>query len=188
MKVLGYVVMAVMSFYLSTAQADNQAFWQALKQGGKVVLIRHAAVDREFGSPFVLDESCLSERNLNDKGVQQAKTIGKLFIKHQVAVDEVWSSEHCRTKDTAANAFKDVQISKTLRLTRALPAEEAKHRLEQTRDWIGNYRAQNNLVLVSHRPNILELTGLNLQPAEMVALEPLGDGLFEVIATFKWDE
>ncbi|WP_321277473.1 histidine phosphatase family protein [Thiomicrorhabdus indica] len=168
-----------------SANADNATFWQSLQQGGKVVLLRHASIDREFGSPFVLDDSCFSERNLNDLGVQQAKQIGQLFKKHKIGIDAVYSSEHCRTKDTAENAFSVYQVSKALRLIKALPADEANKRLQETREWIGNFKSTKNLILVTHRPNILSLTNLNIEPAEMVLLDPLGDGLFEVIDQFK---
>ncbi len=169
-----------------SANADNEAFWQNLKQGGKVVLLRHAAIDREFGSPFVLDESCFSERNLNDLGIQQAKQIGQLFKKHQIEIDSVYSSEHCRTKDTAEHAFSTFQLSKTLRLTKALSEDEANQRLKQSRELIGNFKSSKNLILVTHRPNILSLTNLNVEPAGMVLLSPLGDGLFEVIGQFTY--
>lgn len=168
--------------------AANANFWQALKEGGKVVLVRHAAIDKEFASPFTLDETCFSERNLNELGQEQAKQINKSFKANNVKIEKVFSSPYCRTKETAELAFGSFQVKPELHLTKAITADKAAYYIQRTRDFIGNYQPkleQSNLILVTHRPNILELSNVNTQPADMVLLEPLGDGLYDVIAHLK---
>ena len=179
------------SFANQTSEQTKQAeiFWQQLKQGGKVVLLRHAQVDKEFASPFTLDESCFSERNLNETGKQQAASIKQAFQKNNVTIEKVLSSPYCRTKETTELAFGSYKVEPNLHLTKAIPADQAALKIEQTRELIGNYQASSdsaNLVLVTHRPNILDLTNVNTQPADMVLLLPLGDGLFEVLAHYRY--
>lgn len=166
----------------------NTKFWQALQEGGKVVLVRHAAIDKEFASPFTLDETCFSERNLNELGQAQAQEINKAFKANHVKIEKVLSSPYCRTKETAELAFGSFQVKPELHLTKAITADKAADYIQKTRDLIGNYElksAKSNLILVTHRPNILELSNVNTEPADMVLLQPLGDGLYEVIAHFK---
>ena len=79
----------------------NNVFWQALADGGKVVLVQHAKLDDAVGDPFSLDPSCFIERNLSDEGRQQAQAIGQAFRDYQIPIAKVWASPHCRTKDTA---------------------------------------------------------------------------------------
>lgn len=156
-----------------TAKADT-GFWEALQAGGKVVLLRHAAIDKT-GSPFVLDESCFEERNLNALGEQQAKWLAQQFAKHQIQVDEVRTSPHCRTRQTAELAFpdKEVKVDSLLRLTKAISADQATKNLAATRELIAGWQGAGNLILVTHRPNIGELAYERVEPAGMVVIEML---------------
>jgi len=168
------------------AQPESEVvFWQSLQAGGKVVLVRHAEIDRSFGDSFLLDDSCFSEKNLNDKGRQQAEAIAAQFKTHKISVQQVLASPHCRTKDTAELAFGSFEVEPLLRLSKALTTEQASQNLQQVRLKISEYQGQGNLVLVTHRPNIGELALIRVEPAEMVVLQPLGDGLYDVLARLK---
>lgn len=173
----------------SWAEGSGDDFWAALQEGGKVVLIRHAQIDREFGDAFLLDSSCFSERNLNEDGKAQAKKIGEEFRAHDIQVDQVLASPHCRTRDTARLAFGEFEVMPELRLIRALPEEKAKANLQVTRQLISQFKGDGNLILVTHRPNIGELIYQRLQPGEMAVLEPLGsepgDTVFDLIARYS---
>lgn len=188
-----FVSALVLSFSVwLPAQANGEAaFWQALQEGGKVVLIRHAIVDREFGNPFVLDDSCFTEVNLNEKGQLQAALIGRWFREKAILVEAVWASPHCRTRETAQLAFNQFQIKPELRLIRALPETQAEANLKQVRLLISQYKGQGNLVMVTHRPNIGELIYQRLAPGEMAVLEPLaeepGEVAFDVVARLRVD-
>lgn len=178
----------VLSFMLlqTSAWADEAAeFWQELKAGGKVVLIRHAEIDRSMGDSFLLDESCFSEKNLNELGQQQAKQIGQAFSKHAINIYKVYASPHCRTKDTAQLAFENFTINPILRLTKALNADKAEENLAKTRSLIGSFQQEGILILVTHRPNIGELAHIRVEPAEMVLIEPLGDDEYDIIGRLR---
>ena len=183
-----FAVMSLMLMQL-TALADDQAvFWQALKEGGRVVLVRHAEIDRSFGDSFLLDESCFSEKNLNELGQKQAKNIGAEFASREIKIYKVFASPHCRTKDTAELAFGSFTVNSVLRLTKALTAEKANANIEKTKALISSHKEMSNLILVTHRPNIGELANIRVEPAEMVLIQPLGDGLFDVITRLKLTE
>lgn len=174
-------------FSYQTQADDDNAFWQALQNGGKVVLVQHAKLDEAVGDPFSLDPSCFIERNLSDEGRQQAQDIGQAFRAHQISIEAVWTSPHCRTKDTAELAFGQYEIKPELRLIRALTEDQAKLNINQLKKIIGNYQGQGNLVMVTHRPNISELIHQRVQPGYVAVIEPLGDGLFDLIAIKVFD-
>jgi hypothetical protein len=59
------------------ALADDEHVWAALKQGGKVILLRHAHVDIREGIGRLSPGNCAEEVNLSSRGVEQAKRIGE---------------------------------------------------------------------------------------------------------------
>ena len=71
-------------FFILTLQlnASEQA-WGLAKDGNKIILIRHSLAPGG-GDPagFKIDD-CKTQRNLNKKGINQSKKIGKLFFFQQ---------------------------------------------------------------------------------------------------------
>ena len=84
----------------------NSDLVTALQEGKKLVFIRHALAPGG-GDPenFDLDD-CSTQRNLDSSGISQAKKIGQFFNDNNIKIDQVLSSEWCRSQDTAKNAFK----------------------------------------------------------------------------------
>src|SRR5262249_49012209 len=82
------------------AAADDDQVWAALKQGRKVILLRHTHVDIREGIGHLAAGNCAEEVNLSSRGVEQAKRIGEAFRAHSIAVGEVLSSPYCRCIDT----------------------------------------------------------------------------------------
>lgn len=186
-SLFSYLFIGLLSLSLfSTAQAEEPAvFWNALKEGGKVVLVRHAEIDRTFGDSFLLDDSCFSEKNLNEFGRKQAQAIRSQFAKHKININKVLVSPHCRTKETAELAFGTYSVEPILRLTKALTVEQANANIAKTKELIGGYNGKGNLILVTHRPNIGELALIRVEPSEMVVLQPLGEGLFDIVSRIQ---
>ena len=90
----------------SPIKADlNQNLNNEIKQGGKLIFIRHAYAPGG-GDPINFDISkCNTQRNLSDSGRKQAYKIGSLFKGNKISFDKVYSSEWCRCKETALIAF-----------------------------------------------------------------------------------
>src|SRR6184192_3704783 len=83
------------------AEASTEA-WAALVKGGHVALIRHGNAPPGYGGdpPGVRLDDCKTQRNLDDRGRQQARALGDAFRKHGVRVDRVVSSPMCRCMET----------------------------------------------------------------------------------------
>ena len=91
--------------------------WSALRDGSKVVLIRHGATIGGAGDPagFRL-EDCATQRNLTDKGIAESKAAGERIRAQKVPVGKVISSQWCRCHDTATlmNLGQPIEIAPDL--------------------------------------------------------------------------
>ncbi len=161
-------------------QAD---FWALLRQGGNVLLMRHAQTEPGIGDPpnFKLGD-CSTQRTLSEAGREQSRRVAAAFQREKVALDEVRSSAWCRCVDTAELAFgrhtvwspinsffqQDGREPQTLEVLQALKT----------------FKAPRNLVLVSHQVNISALTGSFVAMGEMLLTRPgqMTDGRLRVLA------
>ena len=115
MRVFNFFLL--ISFLFIPHSFSNETSWNLLKDGGKVVFIRHAYAPGG-GDPNNFElEDCSTQRNLNQQGIRQSQTIGKLFIEYSIPVDFVYSSQWCRCQDTARYAFGDYENFSALNST-----------------------------------------------------------------------
>ena len=78
----------------SPIKADSkQNLINELKQGGKLIFIRHAYAPGG-GDPdnFEIND-CKTQRNLSDTGREQANKIGYFFRSNNIPINKVYSSE-----------------------------------------------------------------------------------------------
>lgn len=153
------------------ASSAETAPWAALREGGHVLIMRHAETDPGIGDPpqFRLDD-CSTQRNLSQAGRAQAQRLGRRLAEQGVTVDEVLSSRWCRCLDTARLAFGRVTPAPVLD---SFFGEQ--HRADaQTaalRKRIATFKGPGNLVLVTHQVNITALTGVYPAMGETVVLK-----------------
>ena len=136
----------------STIKADlNQELSLELKKGGKIIFIRHAYAPGG-GDPENFDiNNCDTQRNLSDEGRDQAKEIGNFFIKNDIPIFKVFSSEWCRCKETAELAFTNFETKDFL--NSFFSAKFAKNRDTQMLDlkkYVDKFKGNKNLIFVTH--------------------------------------
>ena len=78
----------------------DRSLLEALREGGFVIYFRHAATDTAIDQNVDF-EYCATQRNLSQRGRDQAAEIGAGFEALGIPVGEVRSSEFCRTQETA---------------------------------------------------------------------------------------
>jgi len=106
MKRLISVLALIFLVFLNSA-FSNEKLITSLKEGGKLIFIRHAHAPGN-GDPENFNlKDCSTQRNLNREGINQSKKIGLFFTQNKIKIDKVLSSEWCRCKDTAKYAFND---------------------------------------------------------------------------------
>lgn len=159
------------------AQA-TEAGWALLRDGGHVVLLRHAMTPGT-GEPANFDiENCSTQRNLSDRGKQQARKIGALFAARADTTERVLSSRYCNSLETARLAFDDRIVEPFAALDRpAAGAEVSEAQKQAILQEIRSFTGSGNLVLVTHLEIITALTGAAAREGEAVIVRPDGEGL-----------
>jgi broad specificity phosphatase PhoE len=177
------VVMAAVLMCASLASGANasDAIWEALREPGSVVIVRHSYAPGGFDPPDSKLEDCTTQRNLDDNGRAQARKIGEAFRSHGIAVGAVRSSPRCRCLDTARLAFGKVEpwgvLGGALR-----DADLRRRQLAEIQKAIDAHRDGPPLVLVTHGSVVSDLTGLNVAMGAFVVLRLTPDGKHNVVS------
>jgi len=167
------------------ANADDEQVWAALKQGGKVILLRHTHVDIREGIGHLASGNCAEEVNLSPRGVEQAKRIGEAFRAHSIAVGEVLSSPYCRCIDTGKLAFGRAMPVQFLRPPGTVSESQAKLDQERVVQEILKHRDSSNLVMITHDLNISDVVLEDTVPmGEFFVVQPNGTD-FDVIGKIE---
>jgi phosphohistidine phosphatase SixA len=157
------------------AAGSEDAAWAALVAGGHVALIRHGSAPPGYGGDppgFRLDD-CSTQRNLDERGREQARAVGEAFRARGVPVDAVKSSPWCRCLDTAA-LMAVGPVERSYALIPAVPANpNAAAALRELKEMISGWKGPGTLVLVAHALTASVLLGGILPgQAETLVLKP----------------
>ena len=137
-----------------------------------MIFIRHAYAPGG-GDPNNFDISnCASQRNLNKEGVEQAKDIGKFFLKNHMERNIVLSSEWCRCKQTAKYAFKNYKTESFLNSFFSQRFSHNKtNQVKELKEYIKKWNGKGNLIFVTHYVVILEILNLSVSSGEIVVAD-----------------
>ena len=159
----------------------TEAGWALLRNGDQIVFLVHADAPGS-GDPANFDlANCRTQRNLSDRGRQQARRIGALFAARAGPVDVVYSSRYCRSLETARLAFGEGYVEE-LALLDAIPSdeEEAAKVRDELLEFVLGYAGSGNLVLVTHPENIEAIVGVTAREGEAVIVAPVDGGLHRI--------
>ena len=151
MKFLKIFLIIFISINTSLKADSKNNLIQNLKQGGKLIFIRHAYAPGG-GDPenFNLDD-CTTQRNLSKSGQIQAMKIGNFFIENQIEIKKIYSSEWCRCKETAYIAFKNFETKNFLNsFFNSKFAQNKDPQMNNLKEFIKNNKSKQNLVFVTH--------------------------------------
>ncbi len=184
---LSFCFALILAFSVECALAEDDRVWEALKQGGKVVLLRHTHVQIREGIGRLVPGNCAEEVNLTPRGVEQAKRIGEAFRAHGIAVGEVLTSPYCRCLDTGRLAFGRATPVEYLKPPGVLSEAQAKSNEKRVVDEILRHRGPANLVMITHDLNIANIVLEDTVPmGEFFVIQPTGAD-FDVIGKILID-
>ncbi|MGJ8604596.1 MAG: histidine phosphatase family protein [Marivita sp.] len=158
--------------------------WDALDTPGAFAIMRHALAPGT-GDPATLTiGDCSTQRNLDQRGRDQATRIGAAFRDRGHSFDVVLTSQWCRCRDTASllalapvqdvpafnSFFQDVS-------TRDSQTQEALTLLANRAD---------RPFIITHQVNIRALTGQTTRSGEVLVVRYAGDRL-EVLGSILID-
>jgi phosphohistidine phosphatase SixA len=157
------------------AFTQDAGFWTLLREGGCVLLMRHAQTEPGAGDPpgFTLGD-CRTQRMLSDTGRKQANKMHEAFLRERVKINEVRSSAWCRCVDTAMLAFKKNTVWAPLNAF--FSPDERDEQTREVLDAVQGWSAPRNLALVTHHINVAALTGQTPAMGEILLTRPGKDG------------
>ena len=140
-----------------------------LKDGGKIVMIRHAYAPGNGDPSNFSIQDCSTQRNLSKRGIEQSKIIGKFFYENKIPIDTVLSSEWCRCKDTAFYAFRYFKTKSFLNSFYDARFKKNKNKqIIELKKYIKRWNGKKNLILITHYVVIDELLGVSSNSGEII--------------------
>jgi len=186
------------TFWLFSAaeqSAHAQAEWiNAVRQGGYVIVFRHGATHQDQADTDPLNpKNVAQQRQLNEAGRAKAKEIGEAFRKLRIPVGQVQSSVFNRAVETASLMGLG-EVTSTVDLAEGglvVTPIENNRRAQALRKLAATVPpAGTNIVVVTHKPNILDAFGkdwFDVREGEASVFQPGGGG-YKLIARVQADE
>ncbi len=182
MNFLKIFIIIFISLTTSIKADSNKDLLKQLTEGGKLIFIRHAYAPGS-GDPdnFNLND-CSTQRNLSDRGRKQAEHIGIIFRENKIEIDEVYSSEWCRCKETAEIAFTNFTTKNFL--NSFYSSNYAKNKTKQIKNLMKFVKKNNfekNIIFVTHYVLISEVLDYAPSSGEII----VSDKDFNMIGSIK---
>ncbi|MEN8689872.1 MAG: histidine phosphatase family protein [Desulfobacterales bacterium] len=166
----------------AAAAADQAEIIDRLKAGGHILMIRHALAPGNGDPPNFKIGDCATQRNLDDTGRNQARSIGVWLRNNGISSARVYSSQWCRCLETA-------------RLLNLGPVQELSALnsfYERTQDREPNLRALNDfisqhpvkgelIIMVTHFVTIAEIAGTGVSSGGGALLALHADAPYTVV-------
>jgi hypothetical protein len=182
---------------VGTAQADSlsdAALVTALRQGGYVLLMRHASsppAPPDAGSAE--HDNTKLERQLNETGRSSAQAMGGAIKTLSIPIGEVWSSPTYRALETVhlailPNPTTAVELGDGGQSMQAISKDQTVWLQAKVAE---RPRAGTNTIIVTQFPNIAEAFGQNaagLAEGEALIIRPDGAGADEIVGRVKIEE
>jgi phosphohistidine phosphatase SixA len=175
----------VIIFFIGILNINNSAFsddkiLKSLKEGKKLIFIRHAIAPGN-GDPNNFDiNDCSTQRNLDEKGIEESEKIGLFFKNNKIKIDKVLSSQWCRCKDTAKYAFKNFETFDALNsFYDEKFAENETKQIKDLKNYIKNWNSDKNLVLITHFVVISSILNTGSSSGEII----ISDKNFNIIGS-----
>ena len=182
MRSLFSILIFLFSLFFSSAYASESG-WSLLEEGGKIIFIRHAYAPGSGDPDNFVIEDCTTQRNLNQQGVDQSISMGQEFSKRNIPIQQVYSSQWCRCKDTASYAFGDYQELSSLNSTfEGEYRQNHKRQIKELKELIARWDdTEGNLILVTHYVIVGGALGYYPSSSELV----ITDKSLEVLGSIK---
>jgi phosphohistidine phosphatase SixA len=188
------VTFALCGSAFAQSRPSDPELARTLRGGGHVIVIRHGATNADMADTDPLNHDNIDrQRQLSKKGEDAAKTLGDAFKAIGIPVGQVYTSRFNRAYQTAKLAGFD-KIEKSIDITEGglvVSPNENNRRAAAFRKLASSVPpAGSNVVVVSHKPNIIDAFGkdwFEVKEGEASILEPDGSG-YRLVAKVQMDE
>jgi phosphohistidine phosphatase SixA len=187
-------LLGVLPVAASSQPAASEAEWVgALRQGGYVIVFRHAPFTVQPVNDLDKMRKAGAEKQLSPQGRALAKSIGESMHKLGIPVGLVVTSSLQRAVDTGTLlGFGEVTRSPDVSEAdaAATPADTSR-RAEAFRKLVGVAPpAGSNLVIVTHKPNIVDAFGKDwddVRECDASVFKPDGNGGYKLLVRIPAD-
>ena len=180
-----FLIVSVSSW--SMALADTNRLTELMKSGGHVLMIRHAQAPGS-GDPenFAIGD-CSTQRNLDDRGRDQARAIGDWLRLRGIKKARMYSSQWCRCLDTA-NLMNLGPVTPLPALNSFYDRpQDREPNLKELRLFLSKQKSHDELlILVTHFVTISAISGEAVSSGEGVVLRMEEKGAYEFVGTLDF--
>lgn len=173
------VFLSVFCFGVCVSAAQSSPLLTAMMDGQHILMIRHADAPGFSDPPGFKVSDCSTQRNLGERGRQQARALGDWLNQQGIDSARMFSSPWCRCMDTATLMAKGPVVAEA-----ALGSffQEMSDSAQQTRAlerWLAKQlivSPRQPMILVTHQVNISAFTGQSVGEGEvmLVKVSPKG--------------
>ena len=197
LKGLRLIPILVGMLVTGTAQAEtlsDTALVTALRQGGYVLLMRHASSPPTPPTAETAEhDNTTLERQLDEAGRNSAQAMGRAIKTLSIAVGEVWSSPTYRARETVRlanlpNQTTAVELGDGGQDMQAIPKDQTVWLRAKVAE---RPRTGTNTIIVTQFPNIREAFGQNssgLAEGEALIVRPGGTSADEIVGRVRIEE
>ncbi|MBW2439789.1 MAG: histidine phosphatase family protein [Deltaproteobacteria bacterium] len=167
---------------MAGVDSDQAEMIERMKAGGHILMIRHALAPGTGDPANFQIGDCSTQRNLDDRGREQARSIGTFLRSEGITSARVYSSQWCRCLETAQlidmGAVAELPaLNSFYELIR-----DREPNLKALRKFIAEQPSDGVLViLVTHMVTISAITDVGVSSGEGVLLKLNKDAPYEIV-------
>lgn len=174
-KLLAFQYFLIASILVAApVSAASLTLSQALQRPDYVLLMRHANAPGVGDPPGYTLRNCQTQRNLGERGKQQAQQIGDWLRAQGVQSAQVVASPWCRCMDTGTGLnFGSVTAEPSLG-SFFNDSASSTSQTRQLEKFIANtlpHKQGKALILITHQVNILEYSGEDVSSGDMILVK-----------------
>lgn len=171
-----------------SAAAPTAELVERMKAGGHVLLIRHAFAPGSGDPVHFKIGDCTTQRNLNEKGREQAREIGRWLLNRGIVNADIYSSQWCRCLETARLlGMGPVKELPALNSFFERP-EDREPNLSVLRAFLSKQPLEGHLIImVTHYVTIAGITGEAVSSGNGMLVELTGNGAYRVHGELAFD-
>jgi len=185
MRILGWSLVCLsglITLAMAGVDSGQAEMIERMKTGGHILMIRHALAPGTGDPANFRIGDCSTQRNLDDRGREQASAIGKLLRSKGINSARVYSSQWCRCLETAELlAMGPVTELPALNSFFELTQNREPH-LNALRKFIAQQPPDGELViLVTHFVTISAIANAGVSSGEGVLLKLNKNAPYEIV-------
>jgi phosphohistidine phosphatase SixA len=182
--------MLLLSAQLSAADhPEPEEVIKGMRDGGHILMIRHALAPGTGDPANFQIGDCSTQRNLDNRGREQARAIGTWLRSAGITSAKVYSSRWCRCLETA-ELLKMGPVAKLSALNSfyELP-QNREPNLKALKKFIAQQSPEESLIImVTHLVTISAVSGETVSSGEGVLLKLDPATSFEVVGRLEFDK